>query len=543
MNITSRLNGLQDRRAEVHRAGPRTLKLSALTFMAGALSVLAWAPYGWYILAFAGYGLLFHALNNSYGARSALLIGAAFGFGLHLAGHSWVFAALHGKAGLGMIAASLSTAVYIGYLSAFTALPCALYSLLARRATGLASAAHPWSRCLAFAGLLTIGEWARTLFFNGFTSLSLGYSLIDTWLAGYGPIIGVYGLSWAGFLTASLISTACSRHGTDRRKRTVFLIASLCVFLAGGLLKNIVWTEPYGPPVSYRLIQSNIRQAVKFDPRLVQRHAHQIADMILQEPADVIVTPETAFPMFLNELPSELLPRFQDFARRTRTNIFLGVATAAANSDGYNSLLQLSPDNGSGQMGRYDKVRLMPFGEYTPAGFSWFTRSLSIPLKDLTAGEEYQIPFSISRPGATIKAGTLICHEDLVGRDARDRAMSSNILFNPSNLSWFDGTLAVDQRLQIVRMRALEIGRPILRVANTGITAEIDAAGKVIKSLDASMDGVLTGRAQPTQGTTLYAQYGDVLILVVAALGIFISLYFLNLADGSLMREQAKFDS
>lgn len=502
-----------------------------LAFSMGALSVSGWAPLAWWMIAVAAYGFLFQSLCRSVSMSSALLRGFAFGAGLHLVGHGWIFPALHDKAGLGFVASVLSTAFYLSYLAAFTALPCAFYVFFIRRFP--ASAERLWCHCLIYAGLLTLGEWARTLFFNGFTSLSLGYSLLDTWLAGYGPIAGVYGMSWAGLCIASMMSALRAPKGPDKRGQCrcmngVLFVASFGIVFGGWLAQHVNWTQPVGQPVSYRLIQANIRQSVKFDPRMVQQHARRIAESILQEPADVIVTPETAFPMFLNELPPDLLPRLQAFAKHTRSNIFLGVATCAANTDGYNSLLQLGPDMEQGQIARYDKSRLMPFGEYTPVGFTWFTRLLSIPLKDLSAGAAGQHPFSISQPLSAIKIGTLICHEDLIGNEARMRAQSTNLLFNPSNLSWFDGTLAVSQRMQIVRMRALEVGRPILRVANTGVTAHIDAKGRVVSELQPGIDRILTGKVWPTQGVTLYTQYGDALTLCVALLSIFLPVLLLR---------------
>ncbi|MDO8892968.1 MAG: apolipoprotein N-acyltransferase [Sulfurimicrobium sp.] len=143
--------------------------------------------------------------------------------------------------------------------------------------------------------------------------------------------------------------------------------------------------------------------------------------------------------------------------------------------------------------------------EYSPTGFSWFTGSLNIPLKDMSPGGRNQAPFALGIQ----RVGTLICHEDLTGQEVRRWLPSATLLLNPSNLAWFEGSLAIGQRLQIVRMRALESGRPILRVTNTGVTAQIDAQGRVLGRLPVSVEGVLSGTVQPQQGVTPYGRWGD----------------------------------
>lgn len=501
----------------------KLLTAVAAAFLLGALAVFAWDPFGWWPIALISYAGLFWLVSNSQTVRQAGITGLAFGLGLHLFGSGWVFGALHSKAGMGLTPAIFSTAIFVVYLALFTAIPCLLLRGVCWRAFGrpgvhAAGSSLPIA-VMVFSSLLTLGEWARGLFFNGFTSLALGYSLIDTWLSGYVPIFGLYGVSWIGLCFSGMLVVIIS--GT-RKEKVVSLIVFLALNGTGVALNRIVWTQPFGPPLYYRLIQSNIAQEHKFNPSYLRQQTQRLIDMIERRPADLIVTPETAFPMFLNELPDDALSSLQQFSQRTGSHVFLGIATIAANSDGYNSMIHIAPDQNG--MARYNKIRLMPFGEYTPVGFGWFTASLNIPLKDMSAGTVNQAPFVIG----TQRIGTLICHEDLTGQEARHWLPSASLLLNPSNLAWFEGSLAIDQRLQIVRMRALESGRPILRVANTGITAAIDARGSVLARLPAAREGILSGVIQPVQGLTPYARWGDWPVVTMSGLWVFLAGYILR---------------
>ena len=476
-----------------------------LACLLGMSGVFAWDTFGWWTIALLGYAGLFWLLLNSRTPWQAGLLGLAFGLGLHLFGSGWVFGALHGKAGMGLVSSVASTLIFVFYLALFSAVPCLSWHVLFKRKRDGAwvdfnSVTSVFAAIAAFSALLTLGEWARSLLFNGFTSLSLGYSLIDTWLADYASVIGLYGLSWIGFCMSGMLVVFFTAPRSIK-------IASMVIFLpitAGGLaLNQLAWTQPSGAPLSFRLIQSNVTQERKFDPLYMRQQTQRLVDMIKLQPADLVVTPETALPMFLNELPDGTLSSLQQFSQRTGSHVFLGVATIAANSDGYNSVIHIAP--GQSGIARYNKVQLMPFGEYSPTGFGWFTGSLNIPLKDMSPGARKQAPFAIGIQ----RAGTLICHEDLTGQEVRRWLPSATLLLNPSNLAWFEGSLAIGQRLQIVRMRAIESGRPILRATNTGITAQIDARGRVLGRLPEDVEGVLAGTIQPRQGLTPYARWGD----------------------------------
>lgn len=492
-------------------------RFSVLIFaiLFGALSVLGWTPFDWWPISLLGFAALFLLLSSSNTVLHAASVGFAFGFGLHGAGHGWVLNSLHSKAGLSLVPAVFSTVIFVTYLALYSAVPCLLWRIVVphRSLSCLSDVAacqkksdlFVWYGALAaFSSLLTLGEWARSLFFNGFTSLSLGYGLVDTWLAGYAPVMGLYGVSWLGYYIAGLVMLML----WHRNSRPISAVLLMVIIGIGFGLDRYNWVQPSGAPLSYRLIQSNVAQERKFDPLYGRQQMQQLVETIERQRADMIITPETAFTMFFNELPGDTLSRLQKFSARTGSHLFLGMGTSAASGAGYNSMIQITPDETG--ITRYDKVRLMPFGEYSPNGFGWFTSLLSIPLKDLSPGSVDQPPFIVGEQ----RIGASICHEDLVGENTRRWLPAVGIIMNPSNLAWFQGSLAIGQFLQITRMRALESGRPILRVSNTGITAHIAHRGNVISSLPETVEGTLTGYVQPMQGDTPYARWGDWLVVI-----------------------------
>lgn len=502
-----------------------------MTFVAmalGGVSVLGWAPWAWWPIALLGYAGLFHLISRERAPFRAMVIGLAFGLGLHAAGHGWVFGALHDKAGLAWTPAALGSACFVVYLALFTALPCGLFAVLQSRQPPRTMPDGPVEALLlavSFASLISAGEYARSLFFNGFTSLSLGYALVDTWLAGAASVAGVFLVSWLGLGCAAVLVLAMQGGMTFRFVGAGLVVA---VSAASVYLSSVSWVQPLGPALSYRLLQVNVPQQRKFDAAHTHELVLRTAELIERQAADLIVTPETAFPQFLTQLPQGVLARLRAFSLKTQSHLMLGIPTTAANSDGHNSVLLLAPagPDKKGSISQYHKVRLMPFGEYSPWGFGWFTRYLAIPLKDLSAGLASQPPFQV---GPQL-AGILICDEDGLGDDARRWVRGeggASMLINPSNLAWFEGSLAIEQRLQIARMRALEVGRPILRVANTGVTAHIDRQGNVVEKLAAETEGELSGKIQGFSGLTPYATSGSAAFLSTLALSLLVNAIFL----------------
>lgn len=488
-----------------------------ITICSGAVSVAGWSPVSVWPLIPLAYLLLLRALTGCHTWRRAAAHGVAFGLAQHIAGHGWLFGALNTHAGLSAAAAAGATLFAAGVLAAPTALACLLWFALSRgprpaHAVGDLATRH----ALAFALLMTLAEWTRSLPFNGLTSLSLGYGLIDTWFAGLAPLTGIYGVSLVGYLAAGLCLAALADTSRMRNARIGGLAALLVTCLAAG---QIPWTQPHGPALSFSLIQTGVAQQDKFRDDRLQHVLSSLIEQIERSPADIVLTPETAVPTAFDRLAGDPLARLQASGRTHSSHLFLGIATTSPTSEGFNSIVHLDPWSSS--LTRYDKTRLMPFGEYTPAGFGWFTRQLRIPLKDLSAGSPHQAPFVVRGR----RLGSMICHEDFIGEDARRWLPDTSILLNPSNLAWFDGSLAIDQRLDVVRMRALETGRPVLRAANTGITAHIGPDGTVIDRLPEGIAGELRGDVLPHSGMTPFARWGDYPTVLVSVAGLLLLMF------------------
>jgi apolipoprotein N-acyltransferase len=179
-----------------------------------------------------------------------------------------------------------------------------------------------------------------------------------------------------------------------------------------------------------------------------------------------------------------------------------------------------------GQAYRYDKHHLMPFGEFVPDGFRWFVDTMQIPLGDFTRGAAVQAPLAVKDQFVLPN----ICYEDLFGEEIaaqlRDAPQPATMLLNVSNLAWFGESLAVDQHLQISRMRALETGRPMLRATNTGATAFIGPKGQLYHSMPANTRGSLEYLPQGMQGLTPYIRFGNIPFLLLAGLLLGVAWFF-----------------
>jgi apolipoprotein N-acyltransferase len=241
----------------------------------------------------------------------------------------------------------------------------------------------------------------------------------------------------------------------------------------------------------------------------------------MQAPRDaaLVVAPETALPLLPQDLPagywSELAHRYaSDGTSAALVGLPLGNGR-----DGYtNSVIGLAPGL---HAYRYDKHHLVPFGEFIPLGFRWFTAMMQIPLGDFNRGDLNQASFAWQGQRLALN----ICYEDLFGEELGARfseaETSPTVFVNVSNIAWFGDTVAVDQHLHISRMRALEFARPMVRATNTGATAWIDHQGQVRAMLAPHTRGVLTVDVEGRTGLTPYARW-------VAAFGLG-PLWFLGL--------------
>jgi len=485
-------------------ARPSALLL-ATAALAGASSLLSFQPYGWWPLQFLSLAWLFYQVGMSTSVKRATLLGWAFGFGWTLAGVHWLYVFMtrfaHLPAILAVVGLSL-LCLYMGLWSAFAAgvatwlrkkwsLPVAAFLLLVLPTT--------WG----------VSEWLRGWVFTGFPWASSGYAHDLAPLAGYAPLVGVYGI---GILVG--VGAGCIAMLTQRaRWPALGLLAGL--MLAGAGLRSVEWTRDTGQPISVRLLQGNIPQDQKFDAAFLASIVERYQGLITASPADLIATPETALPVFPHNLPDGYLDGLQRYATTTGSTLAIGMPLLDGPNQYGNSLIAMSPQP---TPYRYDKAHLVPFGEFIPPGFRWVTDMLAIPLNDATRGAALQAPFAVKDQWVLPN----ICYEDVFGEEIayqlRNAPQPATVLLNVSNLSWYGQSVAIPQHVQISRMRTLETGRPMLRATNDGATAVIDRRGVITQVLPFYTDGVLSATVRGATGMTPFIRLGSGAFLLLGAL-------------------------
>ncbi|MBK1681331.1 apolipoprotein N-acyltransferase [Rhodocyclus tenuis] len=480
----------------------------------GAASVAAFAPLAWFPLLWLTLGGCYWLLNRVRTAGAGALLGGAFGLGFFGAGVSWVYVSLSVFGGMPMPAAAAATLAFCACLSFFPALAGALFVRFAP-ASWLA-------RVLFFAALWALSEWLRGVLFTGFPWLSIAYSQTPpSPLAGFAPLAGVVGVGLLTALLAALLMELLSgllprgaaiRAGQRRVLSGFPLLPLLAVtlLLAGGAsLRTINWTAPQGEPFSVALLQGNVAQDVKWRPETFAESLSAYHRLALDHPAKLTVLPETALPVFYERAPRDYLDELARLAARADGDLVFGIVTG--DGERYaNTALSLGVSPGQ----RYAKSHLVPFGEFTPPGFSWFMDALDIPMSDFTPGALKQAPLAIAGQQVAIN----ICYEDLFGSEIIRALPQATLLVNLSNVAWFGDSLAPAQHLQIAQMRALETGRMMLRATNTGMTAIVGVDGRVQAVLPPFTRDALTGEVQGYSGTTPYVRWGDVPALLLAVL-------------------------
>jgi apolipoprotein N-acyltransferase len=483
-----------------------------LALVAGAASVFAYAPFRVAGLTVVTLGVLLGLWQRAARARDAAWLGFAFGAGLFGAGVSWIYVALETFGGMPAALAAIATAGFVAFISLYPALA----GWVAVRWTARGSRA----RLLAAAGAFVLAEWLRGFLLTGFPWLAVGYSqLPESPLVGFAPIGGVWLVSLAVALLAALL--AGSLNALERRAFRAFaacVLAALAIAGSGAWLRGIEWTTANGAPLAVSLVQGNVAQDLKFDPDFRERTFTLYQELAEASRGRLIVFPESTFPMFADEVPDDVVARLARTARDRNGELLFGVflvegpERAGDEPRIYNSVVSV----GSGRTNLYRKRHLVPFGETIPAKpiVGWVMRHLlAIPIGDQTPGPPEQPPFGVGDELVAVN----ICYEDAFGDELRDAARRATLLVNVTNDAWYGRSVAARQHNQIAAMRAVELGRPMLRATNTGITSAITHDGRVLSDLPWFTRGVLEVTIAGRRGETPYLRYGDAIALAIAA--------------------------
>ena len=472
-----------------------------IALFAGAVAVAGFAPFGYWPVPILSLAVLFGLWMRTHSVRAGFLIGLMWGWGFFLTGVSWIYVSLSVYGGMSMGLSALATFLFCTVLALLPALAGALQASLRISNT---------LRLLILLPLAwSVTEWTRGWLFTGFPWLAIGYSQVPTSpLAGYAPLFGVYGVSFLLAMMAALLAWVATTHG--RTPQRIWATTIVLALSAGGqALRTVDWTTPDGAPTTVALLQGNIPQDMKWQPEKTHSTLESYARMAAASPAQLIVFPETALPLFESNLPDFYRQGLVGLGQKNGGDILTGLPTGSVNGAYYNSVISL----GSAPSQRYHKSHLVPFGEYIPLKpvWGWVIEVLHIPLSDFARGDTAQKPLAIG--GQRVAAN--ICYEDVFGEEIIRQLPEASVLVNVSNLAWFGDSLAPWQHAQISQMRALETGRMMLRATNTGLTAIIGPKGQMIASLPLFTTGSLTGTIQGYAGSTPYVRWGNAAVLLV----------------------------
>ena len=504
-------------------------KRAAIALVAGALSSLAMAPFNAWPVLFLTFPVMVWLIDGAGGGRmhglpAAAMAGWWFGLGYFVPGLYWIGYAF------------LVDAPTFAWLMPFAVLGLPAYLALFP-AFGFGLARLIWSkdgsRVIALAASLTASEWLRGHVLTGFPWNAFGYALTNPLaLAQVASLIGLWGLT---FLSVAIFaSPAVLIDGNSRGRRPwVAPAMALLVLIAMGIFGAVrLGLQPTTTVanVKLRIMQPNLQQDVRFNYAAkaeVMRKYLTLSDRASGpqstgvRDASILIWPESAFPFFLTR-EADAMAQIDDLLPKG-TILITGSVRAPDLPPGtritraYNSIYAI--DHDGSVLSIYDKLHLVPFGEFLPFQ-DWMEK---LGFAQLTKVQGGFIPGTGRRameiPNAP-RALPLICYEAIFPDEVAARGDRPGWIINLTNDGWFGISTGPYQHLQQARLRAIEQGLPVVRAANTGISAVIDPMGRIVARLGLGVEGVLDSSLPAAIAPTLYARSGDIptAMLVAAAL-------------------------
>lgn len=457
--------------------------------LAGAFTVLGFAPFYFYVVPFATISILCFLLAQSRTSVQAGWLGLCFGVGMYAVGLSWMIGTLHDFGEMPLWLAYLCSAILFLYLASFTA-AAAWVAVYARSLWFLPFA---WG----------IGDWLRGWICSGFPWLTMGYSQVpSSVMSSYLPVTGVYGLSIIVVGIAVLVFYMMRYSGSRR------WLSVLSVFIIVGIgagLQHITWTVKQGEPVSVALLQGNVNQQTKWSVEQSKQIVLSYLDLIDQTDARVIVLPETAFPIYLSQAMGQTRDKLLAVASEKQADILIGMLDwqDEGNWQKFNAVVNY----GNSGLQIQHKSHLVPFGEFIPLPLLFapiYEHWFRMPHNDFSVGKKPQL-FSLGKSMVAIS----ICYDDLFGHDLAKYARNAAYIVSVSNGAWFGNSVGLEQYLQFSQARAIENQKMLARASNNGVTAFIDIHGVVISRTLSNQRTIHSGYLQEYQGATLYSQWGD----------------------------------
>lgn len=470
--------------------------------LAGLVSVASFAPLQYWWLMPLCLAALFWGWQQS-SVKQAFVQGFAFGFMQFVVGVSWVYVSLKTYGNMPVVMAGAAVVLFVIALALFIAVSGYVFARL-RSSSVIVNAG-------LFAALWTIAEWLRSITLTGFPWLDAGYSQTTQWLSGFAPLGGVYLVSFVLTLVSALLVTAVLSNAWFR----VASVSAIAVLLAvGGFSQQKVWTQPVGQPVNIAVVQANIPIEQKWQPSYRQQLFDKYRRLTPETSVDLAVWPETALPLYLHQTNDA----FWQYFTPQQGGLLAGISELDADTGkAYNAAVL---DCG-GERQVYRKRHLVPFGEYLPLRplLGWVLDYLQLPMSDFSSWKQ---PQSLQCKGMDLALS--ICYEDAFANEVRRDLGAGGVLVNISEDAWFGNSLAPHQRVQMAQMRAMELGRPMVRSANTGPSTFIASDGEILASTKQFVEATLLHEVQPRTGKTPFNRFGIWIVylslMVVVAFGL-----------------------
>lgn len=486
------------------RFAEKTSKLTAcvVALITGGMGVLAYSPFDyWFIVFLSATGLIWLAtLPEKRTAMWGIFLWAVAYFAI---GVNWVHVSMIQFGGVPEIVSYLAVLLLAAYL--------ALYPLLFGYLVQRWQIRSPWGLAAIFTGT----EYLRGVVFTGFPWLQFGYSLIDTPFASLAPMFGVEGLTFLVMVASGYICQIFCQYAKNADKLTACIkLTILC--LSAVATQFFQWVSPNQSEksTSISLVQANIEQKLKWDPAYFNYTLQTYADLVsgVLGKSEVVILPESAIPAVEAEI-EPLLQQFHQAGAARGSELIMG--TMYRNQSGlFNSAIVLGNSQQSyspNTVGRFMKHHLVPFGEYVPFGnlLNWMREMFILPV-NLSQGDFIQAPLVAGKR----RFNMAICYEIIFGHQVQQnqKVHNADYLVTISNDAWFGESIGPWQHFQMARMRALELGKPLVRATNTGITAFVDGYGKVEKQAPQFQATVLSHDVPTYTGTTPFTLWGNWLI-------------------------------